>query len=158
LCELEILRTQHGYSDSRTGSLFGKTMTLAVIRGDELLVAEGRLEQSVGPYAQFFPKGHRTPDDTWDTRCIIGHTFGYGHIEMQSRNALAEFAAITPESIRLHLDSREKAAQEDAARQAANAIAQVCRTVQTEQAERQAAGARILALVDSPEATDYLAD
>lgn len=155
--KLEILRSHHGYSESKAARLYGKTLTLAVIRGDELLVAEGRLERSAGGYAKFFPKNHRVADDTWDVRGIIGHTGGYGSTAMVSRNVMAELAAITPESVRLHLALRETEAQEDAARRAADSIARVCREVQTEQAARQASDALILALLDSPEATHSLA-
>ncbi|MCO4263743.1 hypothetical protein NG697_12555 [Pseudarthrobacter sp. MDT3-26] len=114
--KLEVLRSQFGYSESRAVNLFGKTMTLAVIRGGELLIAEGRLERSVGSYAKFFPKGHRTADDTWDTRGIIGHATVYGRTPDMSRNAQAEFAAITAESVHFYLATREQSAQEDTAR------------------------------------------
>lgn len=147
--KLEILRAQLGYSESQAVNLYGKTMTLAVIRGGELLIAEGRLERSVGTYAKFFPKGYRNADDTWDVRGIIGHTAGYGHTAMITGNALSEFAAITAESVRFYLINQEQAAQEEAARRAADAIARVCRSVQVEQAERLAADAKILALLDS---------
>lgn len=155
--KLDILRTRLGYSEAQAVTLYGKTLTLAIIRGGELQIAEGRLERSVGSYAKFFPKGHRTADDTWDTRGIIGHAAGYGHTPVMTRNALAEFAAITAESVRFYLTVREQSAQEDAARQAADAIARICRSVQTEQAERQTADTRILDLLYSPEATHGLA-
>lgn len=41
--KLEILLGQHGYTEGRAASLYGKTMTLAVIRCGELQVAEGKL-------------------------------------------------------------------------------------------------------------------
>lgn len=147
--KLEILRSHQGYSEAKAASLNGKTMTLAVIRCGELQVVEGKLVQSgYGPYASFFPKGHRIADETWDVRGVIGHAAGYGHTEMMTRNALREFEAITTESIRFYLTARELQAQEIAARQAAEAIAQTCRSVQTDQAERQEADARILALLE----------
>ncbi len=155
--KLDLLCSRLGYSEARAVNLYGKTMTLAVARGGELQIAEGRLERSVGAYAKFFPKGHRTADDTGDTRGIIGHAAGYGHTPVMTRNVLAEFAAITAESVRLHLAARELEAQEDAARQAADGIARICRSVQSEQAERQAADARVVALLDSAESTHSLA-
>jgi hypothetical protein len=155
--KLEILRSQHGYTESKVVGLYNKTMTLAVIRGGELLIAEGRLERSAGGFAKFFPKGHRTADDTWDVRGIIGHAAGYGHTPVLSHNALAEFAAITPESVRFYLTSREQAAQQEAARQTAAEIARICSYMQGEQEERQADDSRILALLDASEATHSLA-
>jgi hypothetical protein len=95
-------------------------------------------------------------EDACDVRDIIGHAAGYGLDEVLTKNALAEFAAITRERPFLP-HSLEQAAQEDAARVTADAIARVCRSVQTEHAERQTAEAKILALLDSPAATHDLA-
>lgn len=67
---------------------------------------------------------------------------------MVALNAKREFDAITTESVRAYLTARELRAQEYAARQTAETIAQACRTVQAEQVARLEADARILALLE----------
>lgn len=149
--KLEILRARFGYSEVQAAGLYNKAVTLAVVRNGELSVLEGRLEVRLGPYVYFVPKGHRTADEILNVAGIIGHMGGYGHTAEIARNAQNEFDRITTADVRGFLAKRELAAQEEAARGTADAIARIISDMQEVQEERQAADARILALVEQHE-------
>ncbi|MGO4856227.1 hypothetical protein [Arthrobacter sp. 2MCAF14] len=142
--KLAILKGRHGYTEARAAALYGKNMTLALIREGEMLVAEGTLRPGLAGYARFVPKGCRTVSETWDVAGIIGHTNGYGNAVVITSNALREFDGITTDDVLGYLAARELEAREITNGQAAAAIARSCREVQTNQAD----DARILASFD----------
>ncbi|WP_018771470.1 hypothetical protein [Arthrobacter sp. 162MFSha1.1] len=148
--KLEILRERFGYTEAKAG-LLSESVTLAVVQSGELKVLESRLERHLGDRLSFIPKKHRTSDVTLNVDGIIGHVGGYSHTSQVAMNAQAEFNRITAEDVRAHLAKKELAAQEDAARQAAQAIDRICQDLQAAQDERQAADARILALMEQHE-------
>ncbi|KIC68741.1 hypothetical protein [Pseudarthrobacter phenanthrenivorans] len=148
--KLDMLRDRFGYSESQFAGLYGKSLTLAVVRGGELTVLEGRLEVILGGYAHFLPKGCRTPETTLRASDVIGHVGGYGYASQVALNTQGEFNRITTEDVRGFLAKREMVEQEDAARKTAEAIARICRDVQIAQEERREADAKILSLLESP--------
>ncbi|MEW1813005.1 hypothetical protein AB0284_20175 [Pseudarthrobacter phenanthrenivorans] len=145
--KLEILRERFGYTDAKAGLLF-ESVTLAFVQGGELKVLEGRLEPAFGDRLSFIPKKHRTSEVTLNVDGIIGHVGGYGHTSQIAMNAQTEFNRISADDVRGHLAKKELAEHECAARQASQAIDQICRELRAAQEERQAADARILALVE----------
>lgn len=148
--KLAILADRHGYTESQTVSLHGKPMTLAVINGGVLQVAEGIIKRSSGRWAMFIHKGERNVSEVIPFSDIVGHIGGYNHTAALAAGALSLFNAITVDEVRVYLAARELETREEESRQTMVAIERICRDVQTLQADRQAADARILASLDTP--------
>lgn len=143
--KLSILKDRHSYSEARAASLRGKRATLAVVSGGVLKVVEGTIREVSRSWATFIPKGYRSVSEAIPVSGIIGHEYGYKHTAALTAGALDLFDGVTVEEVRAYLVARELEVREDESRQTMVAIDRVLRDVQTLQAERQAADARILA-------------
>ncbi|HEX9087339.1 MAG TPA: hypothetical protein VF867_07435 [Arthrobacter sp.] len=93
--KLAVLTERHGYTGSQAVSLQGKPMTLAVISGGVLQVAEGTIRSVSGRWAMFVHKGERSVSEAIPVSDIVGHIGGYNHTDTLAAGALGLLNAIT---------------------------------------------------------------